>query len=160
MAASNFERAMTIVFGKEGGFSRDPDDPGNWTGGKKGVGKLLGTNMGIAANTYPNEDIAHMTRERAHFLYKRDYWDKAGCDAHENGVDLVLFDLAVNSGVGRACRYASATTALLPDERIRQVCKMRLDFMKTLSTWPKYKNGWTARVAYIEETALRWRRGK
>ena len=34
-----FNKAFENVIGVEGGFSDDPKDPGNWTGGKEGSGK-------------------------------------------------------------------------------------------------------------------------
>jgi len=35
----------------EGGMSRDPNDAGNWSTGKKGVGTLLGSNLGVTGRT-------------------------------------------------------------------------------------------------------------
>lgn len=35
----------------EGGMSRDPNDAGNWSTGKKGVGTLLGSNRGVTGRT-------------------------------------------------------------------------------------------------------------
>ena len=46
-----FDEVFARLIGHEGGYSADPKDPGNWTGGRPGVGKLLGTKYGIAANT-------------------------------------------------------------------------------------------------------------
>ena len=34
----NFEIAFQRLIGHEGGYSNDRNDPGNWTGGKEGVG--------------------------------------------------------------------------------------------------------------------------
>ena len=31
MAAGNFDACMPFIFREEGGFTKDPHDPGNWT---------------------------------------------------------------------------------------------------------------------------------
>jgi lysozyme family protein len=46
---SHFDKAMLPLIEHEGGFQNDPDDSGNWTGGKVGVGELKGTKWGICA---------------------------------------------------------------------------------------------------------------
>jgi len=58
-----FEESFKVLIGHEGGYSDDRNDPGNWTGGKVGVGELLGTKYGVAANSYPMEDIQGLTLE-------------------------------------------------------------------------------------------------
>src|SRR5208337_3913040 len=35
-----------------------------------------------------------------HDIYYNDYWLKAGCGSYEPGLDLCVFDAAVNAGVG------------------------------------------------------------
>ena len=57
---ADFDKAFDIIVGVEGGFSLDPNDPGNWTGGKRGVGELKGTRWGISAKSYPHLDINFM----------------------------------------------------------------------------------------------------
>jgi lysozyme family protein len=53
----------------EGGFTLNPKDSGNWTGGKIGVGELKGSNFGISAAAYPKLDIKNLTREKVRPLY-------------------------------------------------------------------------------------------
>ena len=85
-----FDSALEFVLRWEGGYVNHPTDPGGET------------NMGISKRAYPNEDIKNMTRERAAFLYRRDYWDACNCDALLPGMALMAFDTAVNCGVKRA----------------------------------------------------------
>lgn len=158
MAAGNFPRCQREVFAHEGGYTNNPKDPGNWTGGKVGVGALKGTKYGIAANSYPNEDIKNLTKERAYALYKRDYWDKFGGDQVAVGLDLAAYDLAVNSGVGRVRQlypkaYAAASTSV---GRIKALCAARLAFMRSLRTWATFGKGWQRRVAHVEATGVKW----
>lgn len=41
-----------------------------------------------------------------------------------------------------------------PAAVIRTLCAERLTFLRQLSTWPPYKNGWTTRVKRVEQEAL------
>ncbi|TCG08389.1 hypothetical protein BZM27_12715 [Paraburkholderia steynii] len=94
----NFTRAFLLVVGIEAGFSNDPDDPGNWTGGAKGVGMLKGTKYGISAKAYPTLDIDNLTLADAELLYRRDYWSAVSGDALPWPLVLLVFDCAVNQG--------------------------------------------------------------
>lgn len=170
MAASNFEACDRKRIKYEGGFSRDQHDPGNWTGGKVGVGRLLGTKYGIAANTYPNVDIPNLTQAEAAKIFRRDYWDKVAGDLQPVGVDLCVYDTAVNSGVGRAIQfqrailggsggYPSLARAAAIEgsyrDQVRKLCAARMAFLRRLSTFGRYGKGWTSRVADVEATATK-----
>lgn len=100
----NFEQVIGYVLAEEGGFTARENDAGNWTGGKIGKGILKGTNRGISAASYPNEDIRNLTRKRVEFLYKRDFWDKIKGDQLPDKIALHVLDFAVNAGVGTAIR--------------------------------------------------------
>ena len=98
----NFEKAIKHVLDEEGGFTKNPKDPGNWTGGivnGKGVGLLKGTNRGISAKAYPNLNIEFLTDAEILFLYKRDYWDAIKADQLPSRIRLHALDFAVNAGV-------------------------------------------------------------
>jgi len=86
----NFDRAFSILMDFEGGFSNDPNDRGGMT------------KYGISKKAYPQEDIQNITPARAKELYLRDYWIPAGCDDLAYPWDIVVFDTAVNMGVGTA----------------------------------------------------------
>jgi len=58
---SNFDGIFDFVVGSEGGFTDNPADPGNWTGGKIGAGECRGTRFGISAGAHPDLDIADQT---------------------------------------------------------------------------------------------------
>ena len=40
IAATDFDTGFNFLIGIEGGFTNDPKDRGNWTGGAIGAGKL------------------------------------------------------------------------------------------------------------------------
>ena len=149
---SDFRVALDFVLEHEGGLSMNPNDPGNWTGGAKGEGTLRGTKFGISAASYPNVNIAKLTREQAADIYLSDYWRAAGCPALSFPKNVLVFDTAVQHGVGRAKRWAVEHVDLWA------FYGHRLRFYTRLSSFyprfdgngrklPGYGRGWTARMA-------------
>jgi lysozyme family protein len=112
---SSFDRAFEILIGHEGGFTDDPRDAGNWTGGAPGQGALRGTRWGISAAAYPHLDIATLTLAEARAIYRRDYWDQVLGEALPPPVALLAFDAAVNCGVRTAIRWLQAAVGATPD---------------------------------------------
>lgn len=160
----NFDEAFKVLIGHEGNFTDNPKDPGNWTGGKVGAGVLKGTKYGIAANTYPEEDIRNLTLARAKELYCRDYWGKLRMDDVPDVVRFDLFDAAVNSGVGQAARFLQRAAGVVDDGAIgpntlaavkrmdpqlldKRMSGYRLRFMADLKVWPDFAKGWARRIA-------------
>lgn len=82
----NFDRALDFVLAHEGGYVNHPQDPGGET------------NWGISKRAYPDLDIAKLTRADAATIYRRDYWLYCRCGELPSGVDLLVFDAAVNQG--------------------------------------------------------------
>lgn len=110
---TRYEYCLKFVGTAEGGFGDDPDDRGNWTGGQVGTGVLKGTKYGISAAAYPEEDIRNLTPERAAFLYRKDYWEPCRCGDLAKGLDLLVFDAAVNHGCRRASVFLQQTIGRL-----------------------------------------------
>ncbi len=113
--ADSFARAFHVTIGEEGGFSADPADPGNWTGGAVGEGLCQGTKFGISARAYPTLDIAALTLAEAQAIYRRDYWAPVGGDAWPLALGILLFDAAVNAGVGAAIRWLQEVVGVAGD---------------------------------------------
>lgn len=161
---SRFPDFIERVLGHEGRFTANPKDPGNWTGGRVGVGTLKGTNWGIAANSYPNIDIAHLTRAEAIAIYERDFWDAVRGDDLPPMLAFQALDVAVNHGPSRARRMLQLAAGVLDDGIIGPITLAalraadrndltfrflaeRLDFYTSLPTWGAFGKGWTRRVA-------------
>lgn len=166
----SFDTAFERVIGHEGGYSLHQNDPGNWTGGRKGLGTLKGTRYGISAASYPDEDIAGMTLARAKQLYRRDFWNRAQADLFHPAVAYQTFDAAVNHGTGNAIRFlqraldvaddgivGEVTLAALADDDVDDVLKRfnaaRIRFYVKLRTFDDFGRGWMARVAQNLEYA-------
>jgi lysozyme family protein len=159
-----FDEAFDRLIGHEAGWSDDRRDPGNWTGGRVGVGELKGTKFGIAANTYPDLDIKSLTLDQAKAIYYRDWWLKTGADEIDGAIVFQMWDFAVNAGMSTAKRalqravgvaddghigprtIAAVKAMTVPDVLLRFNAQ-RIRHHTSLSTWPTYGKGWANRIA-------------
>ncbi len=155
MAQGNLPNCLPVTFAYEGGLSMIRSDPGNWTGGKVGVGALNGTNFGIAASSHPTLDIKALTRAEAGAIYEREYWGPAGCEALPTGLDLSHFDGTVNSGRGRSGRWLARAGSGAVADRIHAYTTARLSFDQALRSWRTFGKAWGARCASVEAASLR-----
>jgi lysozyme family protein len=173
MTQGNFARVMPHVLEYEGGFTKDKRDPGNWTGGKVGVGELRGTKKGIAAASFPNLDIEHLTDAQINEIYRVKYWNRVRGDDLPPGVDLSVMDGGVNSGPSRSVKWLQAVVGETQDgiagpvtlnaagkadapRTIKAHCAKRLGFVRSLAIWNTFGKGWSRRIANVEATALSW----
>lgn len=132
----NFEMAMAFVRKWEGTYVNDPDDPGGET------------KYGISKRAYPNEDIKNLTRERAEYLYKRDYWDKLSLDNYPQDKAIVLFNVAVNMGTERARDFAARGNYKAAIAAIRAYYAAIIQRNPKMA---KYAKGWENRTADLEK---------
>lgn len=112
--AADCALALKTIFRNEGGYQCDPNDSGNWTGGRVGKGTLKGTKYGIAASSYPTVDIKRLTLETAARYYQRDYWQPLRLDEIKSQWLATMFlDTAVNCGPGVASILVARTINIL-----------------------------------------------
>ncbi len=168
-----FEQALAFVIGHEGGYTAAASDPGNWTGGRCGTGECRGTSWGISAAAYPQLDIRALTQAQAGEIYRRDFWDRAGCGELPPPLALLVFDAAVNNGVGRAVRWLQAAhgvaqTGVVGPDTIAAIKAQaghgaalcaefqarRLAFMAGLPTWRTFGTGWARRLCALPFQAI------
>jgi lysozyme family protein len=150
----NYGLILQEIFGSEGGFTLDPKDKGNWTGGKVGVGELKGTKYGISAAAYPKLDIRNLTLQQAGEIYRAEYWNAVGGDSLPSGVDYTVMDAAVNSGTSRARDWYALTRKPSPDDTIDAYNDKRISFLRGLSSFSTYGRGWLNRVAKVRAKSL------
>lgn len=159
-----FEQSFRQVVGHEGGWSRDPNDRGNWTSGVKGVGELRGTRFGISAAQYPALDIEALSLDDARTIYLRDYWLECRCEQLPDPLRVHVFDGAVNSGVAASSRWLQLAVGSTPDGHvgprtigaaraaepwgvIARFNAHRLMHMTDADGWRFYGRGWARRLA-------------
>ena len=99
----HFADCIKIILTEEGGLSVDARDPGGLT------------KYGISQRAYPHLDIRSITLEDAEAIYRHDYWAMIQGDEFPAGLDLMLFDAAVNQGPATAVKLLQSTLAITTD---------------------------------------------
>jgi len=166
----NFDKCFELMLAHEGNYVDHPKDPGGRT--NLGVTQRVWEEwMGRPSN---EKEMRALTPLMVKPLYKRKYWDAVRADELVSGVDYCVFDVAVNSGPGRAIKilqdcvgatvdggFGPATMALVkkassePNKIIELYCAKRLEFLQSLRTFETFGKGWSRRVAEVKEKALK-----
>ena len=163
----NFEKVLLQVLKHEGGWSDHPRDPGGAT--MKGI--TLAVFRRFFGNERSKDDLRDITDQQLETIYRTDYWDKCWCDDLPHGIDLAVFDTAVNSGPGRSIRFVqkvvdsevdgviglhtlSRVRICKPAEVIDDMLDERLEFLQSLGTWDTFGRGWSRRVQDLRHTCL------
>ena len=162
----NWQECISHLLREEGGYSNHSADPGGMT--NLGVTKRVWEEW--TGKSATEQDMRSLTHEQVTPLYKKRYWDAIKGDDLPSGIDLCVFDCAVNSGVSRAVRILqrilgvkddgvigavtiSAVTAIPVDDLIERYTEERQDFLESLPTFSVFGKGWTTRVAQVETQA-------
>lgn len=168
MTGYTYDAALDRLLLHEGGYTNHPSDPGGPTNfGITIADYRMYVKPGATAN-----DVLHMRIEDAKKIYRLRYWDAQRCDELPDGVDYAMFDYGVNSGIGRSGKVlrrllglpdntsvvndAVIAAALKRDpvELAKAICDERLAFLKRLSTWSVFGNGWGRRVAEVRAASV------
>ena len=154
----NFDKSLKMILHHEGGYVNHPRDPGGET------------NLGVTKRVYEEwggtKDMRDLTQEDVAPIYEKNYWGRAKCDHLPSGLDLAVFDWAVNSGVGRAAKKLQTMIGTEADggigpntlrtldeyiehhgieETLRNYKAIRQKFYESLSTFDTFGKGWTKR---------------
>ena len=168
----NFEYSLAHVLKHEGGWADHPKDPGGAT--MKGV--TLATYSSWLGRQASKDELRNIPDEHLKTIYKTRYWDAVRGDELPSGVDYVVFDMAVNSGPGRAARMLQAAVGAAPDgaigpktlaavkaqdpdELIVAYQRNRQHFLEALPTFETFGKGWTRRVNEAGDIALKIAKG-
>ena len=152
----NYDAALKATLRYEGGKVDDPRDPGGRTA------------YGVTQNTYnawrtkhglSQKDVFQIADSEVAAIYRQEYWDKIRGDDLPDGLDMAVFDFAVNSGVSRASKYLQSLVGVTQDGQIGpktiaaakaylgvRLTDMRLGFLKGLPTWATFGRGWSNRI--------------
>lgn len=173
---ARFERCLDEVLRHEGGYVDHKADPG----GATNLGVTLGTakahDLDVDGDGDVDKiDVRHLKPRDVRPVYRKSYWLAAGCDSLPAGVDLMVFDLAVNSGVSRASRFLqeavgakadgkvgpmtlAAARALPPGELVLRLRYRRERFYRSLYTFDAFGRGWLRRLSEVNAKAELWAR--
>ena len=160
---SNWDNAFKMMLASEGGYVNHPSDPGGMT--NLGVTKRVWEEwLGRESN---EKEMRSLTPEMVEPLYKRKFWDACKCDNMPTGVDYLVFDFAVNAGVGRSAKILQTAVGVTPDggigpitlaavkaqdpaELIQKFSDAKEAFYRSLNTFPTFGKGWLNRVAAVK----------
>lgn len=172
--ASRFESCLAEVLRHEGGYADHPSDPGG------------ATNMGITRKTLARwrkvtpwwkldkTAVRRLDRSEAARIYRALYWQASRAGHLPAGLDLTLFDFAVNSGAATAVKslqrelkvkadglFGPISLAALKQRialagagaMIDALADRRLGFLQRLSAHAVFGRGWSARVMAVRAAA-------
>jgi len=168
MASINFGPALRETLRWEGKFVDHPRDPGGRTayGVTQAVYDAFRRDKGQA-----KKDVYGISEVEKREIYYTRYWLKVSGDFLPDGLDLVAFDGAVNSGVSRGARWLQQGLGIKADGKVggetvnaavaakdrvavvKRACAARMGFLRSLRTFSTFGRGWSRRVAGIEAAA-------
>jgi len=168
-----FAACLPVILHHEGGWADHPKDPGGAT--MKGV--TLATYSKYLGRPAGKDELRNISDADLQQIYHSLYWDRASCARLPVGVDLCVFDMAVNAGPGRAVKLLQETVGSAADgaigpetlaavakqnplHLIRQYSEARRVFYKSLGAYVTFGRGWLRRTDEVEAEAIKQGSGK
>ena len=176
----NYARSLKIILGYEGGNVDDPKD----NGGRTSRGVTQRVYSGYRAKMgKPAQDVYRATDAEVAYIYKHQYWDVCKADELPNGIDLVAFNAAVNSGPKRAYKMLQASLNIIASTRLMvdgtpgmvtvaaaqsapdhdavivEFGRKYQAFYRSLSSWRYFGVGWTRRNRNVTKIGNAWATG-
>lgn len=151
MSVSNYSACVAFTRKWEGGNTDVKGDRGGRTG-RGGITHIT-YDAYRHKNHLPLGDVFLISDAEIAAIYRDEYWNPIDGDNLPVGVDLCLFDLAINSGPVRAHKVVYGKGAP-PADQVRMICAARLRFLRSLRSWGQFGRGWSRRVKECEAAAL------
>ncbi len=173
MSAKFYVPSEVLVTQLEGGYVNSPKDPGGAT--FRGV--TLRAYQDFTGHACSIAELKALTPGQVSTFYHDVYWPSVQGDALPAGVDLMLFDAAVNCGRGRAVTFLQQALGLndvdgelgpvtfraltaQPSmvDLIGEIRIKRATYYHSLPGFADFGHGWLSRLATIGPTAQAWAR--
>lgn len=183
MVSQNFLACFAETLSHEGLFSNHPLDPGGMT--MLGVTRKTWARWtGRKVSEVTEAEMRALTPEKVAPLYHQEYWLTVRGDDLPPGIDMMVFDIAVNSGPRRAIlmlqkainkiagrirvavdgkigpKTLAAARAANTLALIKNIALTRLWFYYDLSTFRTFGRGWTDRLMDVALDAVDQRAGR
>jgi lysozyme family protein len=153
----NFDAAFDKLLKHEGGFSDHAADTGGKT--RYGITEAVAREVGYRG------EMRELPLDLAKRIYKDRYWDAVQAEKLPPDIRYIVFDGAVNSGVGQSIKWLQRACGVLDDGVVgpktiqaanadgikSKLCAQRLRFMTNLPTWPAFGKGWARRISDLME---------
>jgi lysozyme family protein len=131
------------------------------------------TKWGISQAAFPDRDIRNLTKQDAIEIYYKSYWQAASCGSLPYPVALIVFDCAVNQGVGASVKLLQEAVGSIPDGKVgpntlrcvarKEPREIVVSFMiqrtkRYFGTkgFDRYGRGWMNRVIQVTALAAEW----
>lgn len=172
MSLERFKACLPRVLEDEGGYVDHPADPG----GATNLGVTLATARAYKLDMdhdgdVDKADVKALNPAAVAPVYHRGYWLASSADICPKGLDYIVFDCAVNQGVGRAVRWLQQVAGVTPDglvgpatakavatldarSAITRFADLRDAHYRSLSTFKTFGKGWLARLSRVKAHAL------
>lgn len=171
MTAANFVPCFLTTEQYEGWrvYTDDPYDPGGAT--YSGVTQRA-FNGWLRMMGLPPREVRFAKDEELETIGNHQYWQPVRGDFLFAGLDLVLFDIAFNSGPITAIKFLQQALGVAVDGQfgletigalakvndraalIHTICARRQSFWHSLKTYWRFGRGWSARGVGIETKAI------
>jgi lysozyme family protein len=163
----SFAACIPIILQSEGGYVDNPRDPG----GPTNLGVTLNTLSGWLRRPATIDAVKALTPQLAGQIYQANYYNPVHGPDLPDGVDLMAFDAAVNSGVSTGIRLLqtavgvtsdghfgpltlAAVKAKAPADTINAFHAAHEAFYHSLPTFSVFGRGWLARNDRTRDLAL------
>ncbi len=117
---SRFAQVQAVTAKWEGGWSDHPADPGGKT--MYGLTDRVWQAY-LREKGEPPSPVRSATKEQVEDLFKSQYWDAVGGDSLPPGIDLAVYDFAIQSGQTRAVRHLQAALGIKQDGMVGHVTR-------------------------------------
>jgi lysozyme family protein len=162
-----FKRCLDLVLKSEGGYVNHPSDPG----GRTNLGVTQAVWEEWVGHPVSENDMKALTAEKVSPMYEMKYWRTSYCEKLPQGLNLLVFSMAVNSGSGRAVKLLQRTLGLVEDGAIGPITMGKINecsavdlvekysatrkaFYEGLKTFPIFGAGWVNRLEREKKEAL------
>lgn len=145
---SNFSRALAITLRFEGGKVDDPADPGGRTA--YGITQRVFW-ADCDAREVPRRDVFTITMAEVSTIYLRRYWRASASDFQPWAMCLLVFDAAVNHGVGRAVDFLRQAST--PERYLDCRVAFYHAIVRRRPASQKFLKGWLRRADILRQIA-------
>ena len=169
----NFPEALAHTLRFEGGWANHPNDPGGAT--MKGVThRTYASYLGRDVSDVTHDELRGIPDEHLADIYRKRYWDACRCNELPDGLDLAVFDTAVNTGPGQAAKILQRIVGVTADggigpktlaavndyvathglhALIEAYTEARHSFYRLLPTYVHFGEGWRKRADGVADIA-------
>ena len=169
----NFSEALAHTLRFEGGWANHPNDPGGAT--MKGVThKTYASYLGRDVGNVSHDELRAIPDAHLADIYRTRYWNACRCDELPDGLDMAVFDTAVNTGPAQATRLLQRIVGVPADgaigpktlaavneyvaahglhQLIEAYTEARHNFYRLLPTYVHFGEGWRRRADSVSSLA-------